>query len=228
MQSCLLNLAAAPVHARPAFQQQRLQQLGNCKLVQPNHRNVAAHGILDSFRKERGLPIPGQQGSTTQTIDKPQPRQPSKQQQAAADEEECPVECVTEVYTPEEFQQALQAAGPRTLVVVDFFKTACGACKFIYPGFVKMCRESASQQQQQQQEDSQPIVFLKHNVYDDDEGEVTALCKQYNVRSVPKFVFFKNGRQLESFSTRDKAKVADAILKHAEPGTIEFGDWVAE
>jgi hypothetical protein len=51
-------------------------------------------------RKERGLPIPGQQGSTTQTIDKPQPTtQPSKQQRAADDEEECPVECVTEVST---------------------------------------------------------------------------------------------------------------------------------
>jgi thioredoxin-like negative regulator of GroEL len=69
-----------------------------------------------------------------------------------------------QVYTPEEFQQALEAAGPSTLVVVDFFKTACGACKFIYPGFVKMCRESTTQQQQQQQESSQPVVFLKHNV----------------------------------------------------------------
>jgi hypothetical protein len=70
-----------------------------------------------------------------------------------------------QVFTPGEFQQALQAAGPRTLVVVDFFKSACGACKFIYPGFVKMCRDSTSQQQQQQEEDSsQPVVFLKHNV----------------------------------------------------------------
>ncbi|KAF6265411.1 hypothetical protein COO60DRAFT_1633537 [Scenedesmus sp. NREL 46B-D3] len=153
--------------------------------------------------------------------------QPSKQQRAV-DEGECPVECVTEVFTPEEFQQALQAAGPSTLVVVDFFKTACGACRFIYPGFVKMCRESNTQQQQQQQqeESSQPVVFLKHNVYDDDEGEVTQLCRQYNVRGVPKFIFFKGGLQLESFSTRDKVKVAEAILKHAEPGTIEFGDWV--
>jgi thioredoxin-like negative regulator of GroEL len=48
------------------------------------------------------------------------------------------------------------------------------------------------------------------------------------VRSVPKFIFFKGGQQLDSFSTRDKAKVAEAILKHAEPGTIEFGDWLAE
>jgi hypothetical protein len=64
--------------------------------------------------------------------------------------------------------------------------------------------------------------------YDDDEGEVTQLCKQYNVRSVPKFVFFKDGQQLESFSTREKAKVAEAILKHAEPGSVEFGDWVTQ
>jgi thioredoxin-like negative regulator of GroEL len=45
---------------------------------------------------------------------------------------------------------------------------------------------------------------------------------------VPKFIFFKDGQQLDSFSTRDKAKVAEAILKHAEPGSVEFGDWVVE
>jgi hypothetical protein len=38
-------------------------------------------------------------------------------------------------------------------------------------------------------------------------------------------VFFKNGIELESFATRDKEKVAAAILKHAEPGSVEFGDW---
>jgi thiol-disulfide isomerase/thioredoxin len=31
-------------------------------------------------------------------------------------------------------QAALAEAGPDALVVVDFYKTACGACKYIQPG----------------------------------------------------------------------------------------------
>lgn len=87
-------------------------------------------------------------------------RRPEEEEQVDDDEVPCPVECVTEVYTPEEFQQALDAAGPTALVVVDFFKTACGACKFIYPGFVNLCKASA----QQQEARTPPVVFLKHNV----------------------------------------------------------------
>lgn len=46
----------------------------------------------------------------------------------------CFVECVTQVFTQDELQAALDEAGPDALVVVDFYKTACGACKYIQPG----------------------------------------------------------------------------------------------
>lgn len=48
------------------------------------------------------------------------------------------------------------------------------------------------------------------------------------LQSVPKFIFLKNGEQLDSFSTRDKKKVAEAIIKHAEPGSVELGDWTTQ
>lgn len=44
------------------------------------------------------------------------------------------MECVSAVYTIDDMQSALAEAGPDALVVVDFYKTACGACKYIQPG----------------------------------------------------------------------------------------------
>lgn len=134
----------------------------------------------------------------------------------------CFVECVSAVYTVKDMQAALAEAGPNALVVVDFYKTACGACKYIQPGFVKLCKAAAKGRDGV--EDAPPIVFLKHNVYDDEEEEVTDLAKKYNVRSVPRFVFLKDGQEVDNFATREKEKVAEAILKHA-PAGVELGDW---
>lgn len=46
--------------------------------------------------------------------------------------------------------------------------------------FVKLCKAAAKGRDGV--EDASPIVFLKHNVYDDEEEEVTDLAKKYNVR----------------------------------------------
>nr|GMD99394.1 thioredoxin-like 4, chloroplastic [Ipomoea batatas] len=52
------------------------------------------------------------------------------------------------------------------LVVVDFYRTSCGSCKYIEQGFVKLCKGSGDQ--------DAPVVFLKHNVLDeyDEQSEV--------------------------------------------------------
>jgi thioredoxin-like negative regulator of GroEL len=41
---------------------------------------------------------------------------------------------------------------------------------------------------------------------------------------VPRFIFFKDGREVDNFATREKEKVAAAILKHA-PAGVELGNW---
>jgi thiol-disulfide isomerase/thioredoxin len=71
----------------------------------------------------------------------PQLLRPQQQQQrqkdsweAADSDTPCFVECVSQVNTIKEMQSALTEAGPDALVVVDFYKTACGACKYIQPG----------------------------------------------------------------------------------------------
>lgn len=73
------------------------------------------------------------------------------------EDELCPVECVREFKTDEEFSIILEKAKKAgSLVVVDFFRTACGSCKYIEQGFQKLCRGAGDEQA--------PVIFLKHNV----------------------------------------------------------------
>lgn len=73
------------------------------------------------------------------------------------DDEFCPVDCVTEFKTYEEFQWYLERSkASGVLLVIDFFRPSCGSCKYIEKGFMRLCKGS--------RDDGAPIVFLKHNV----------------------------------------------------------------
>lgn len=73
------------------------------------------------------------------------------------DDELCPVECVREFKSDDEFLKILEKAKEtKSLVVVDFYRTACGSCKYIEQGFTKLCKGSGA-------EDG-GVIFLKHNV----------------------------------------------------------------
>lgn len=125
------------------------------------------------------------------------------------DNELCPVECVREFQTDEEFFQILEKAKRRNaLVVVDFYRTSCGSCKYIERGFSKLCKASG--------DDQIPVIFLKHNVLDeyDEQSEV---AERLRIRTVPLFHFYRNGTLLEAFPTRDKERIIEAILKYTSP-----------
>ena len=62
-------------------------------------------------------------------------------------------------FAVKEFQKIVEDAHPKSLVVLDYYRTACGACKYILPGFVKLCKRSGSH--------DSPVIFLKHNVIDE-------------------------------------------------------------
>ncbi|KAL3022892.1 hypothetical protein AAZX31_04G038400 [Glycine max] len=90
-------------------------------------------------------------------------------QEGLSDEDDdlCPVECVREFTTDEEFSKILDKAKETgSLVVVDFFRTSCGSCKYIEQGFAKLCKKSGDHEA--------PVIFLKHNVMDeyDEQSEV--------------------------------------------------------
>ena len=40
------------------------------------------------------------------------------------------------------------------------------------------------------------------------------------IKAVPQFDFYMNGELVERFATREKARIADAINKHAGEGTV--------
>ncbi|VYS45330.1 unnamed protein product [Arabidopsis thaliana] len=118
----------------------------------------------------------------------------------------CPVECVTEFKTDDELLSVLEKSKEtNSLVVVDFYRTACGSCKYIEQGFSKLCKQSGDQEA--------PVIFLKHNVVDeyDEQSEV---AERLRIKAVPLFHFYKNGVLLESFATRDKERIDAAILKY--------------
>ncbi|KAK9166403.1 hypothetical protein Scep_001594 [Stephania cephalantha] len=122
------------------------------------------------------------------------------------DDELCPVECVKEFKTNKEFFKILEKAKEtNSLVVVDFYRTSCGSCKYIEQGFSKLCKGSGNQEA--------AVIFLKHNVIDeyDEQSEV---AERLRIKTVPLFHFYKDGVLLEAFPTRDKERILSAILKY--------------
>lgn len=74
------------------------------------------------------------------------------------DDEVCPVDCVTEFKTDEEFVRHLERSkATGALVVVDFYRPSCGSCKYIEKRFMRLCKQGSA-------DDATPVVFLKHNV----------------------------------------------------------------
>ncbi|AQK71890.1 thioredoxin-like 2 [Zea mays] len=122
------------------------------------------------------------------------------------EEELCPVDCVTEFKTDEEFQRHLnRSRATGALVVVDFYRPSCGSCKYIEKAFTRLCKGSG--------DDGAPVVFLKHNVIDeyDEQSEV---ADRLRIKIVPLFHFYVDGVLVESFPTRDKERIIAVIRKY--------------
>ncbi|KAH8329391.1 hypothetical protein KR074_009663, partial [Drosophila pseudoananassae] len=88
----------------------------------------------------------------------------------------------------------LTKAGSK-LVVVDFFATWCGPCKMISPKLGELATQYADH-----------IVVVKVDV---DECEDIAM--EYEVSSMPTFLFIKNGSKVEMFSGANATRLEDVI-----------------
>ncbi|XP_045625208.1 thioredoxin-2 [Procambarus clarkii] len=100
---------------------------------------------------------------------------------------------VYKVNDKDDFDKQLSEAGGK-LVIVDFYATWCGPCKMIAPKLEAMSQEMDD------------VVFLKVDV---DECEDVAM--EHQVSCMPTFVFFKEGKKVESFSGANEEKIRDAI-----------------
>ncbi|XP_054276000.1 thioredoxin-2 isoform X2 [Macrosteles quadrilineatus] len=95
----------------------------------------------------------------------------------------------------EDLKTKLKEAGDN-LVVIDFFATWCGPCKMISPKIEEMAAEM------------QDVVFLKVDV-----DECESIAGEYNVSSMPTFVFIKKGERLEQFSGAKRERFIETVNK---------------
>lgn len=107
---------------------------------------------------------------------------------------------VKPVESREDFDKYVKEAGDK-LVVLDIATKTCGPCKFIYPKVVQLSLERTD------------IVFLK--IFGDFNQETRALMREWGVRAVPSFRFYKNGELIHSHSGAKEEDLRSNIQKHA-------------
>ncbi|KAJ0170565.1 hypothetical protein K1T71_013936 [Dendrolimus kikuchii] len=96
----------------------------------------------------------------------------------------------------DDLKTRLSEAGEK-LVVIDFMATWCGPCKMIGPKLEEMANEMAD-----------AIVVLKVDV-----DECEDIATEYNINSMPTFVFIKSTKKIEEFSGANVDKLKNTILK---------------
>ncbi|XP_076647139.1 thioredoxin-2 [Halictus rubicundus] len=103
---------------------------------------------------------------------------------------------VAEVMSAEELKTTLENAGSN-LVVIDFFAIWCGPCKMIGPKVEELSKELSD------------VVFLKVDI-----DELPDIAAQYEVTSMPTFVFIKGGKVLETFSGANYERLKLTVQKY--------------
>lgn len=95
----------------------------------------------------------------------------------------------------DDFETKLNDAGDQ-LIVVDFYATWCGPCKMIAPKLEELAKEM-----------SQFVLVLKVDV-----EECEEIAAEYNISSMPTFVFIKNKNVITSFSGANYDKLKQLVL----------------
>ncbi|KAF2881472.1 hypothetical protein ILUMI_24708 [Ignelater luminosus] len=97
----------------------------------------------------------------------------------------------------DDFDSKLQDAGDQ-LVVVDFFATWCGPCKMIAPKLEELAKEFAK-----------ALLILKVDV-----DECEDIATEYNISSMPTFIFIKNKNVITQFSGANYDKLKQLVVEH--------------
>lgn len=106
---------------------------------------------------------------------------------------------IEEIFSVEDFQQRVKAAGDK-LIVVDVSTKWCGPCKVIYPTIVAMSKEFPD------------VVFLK--VFGDHDTNTKVLMKEWSVKAVPNFRFFRGGELVHSHNGAKEEDLRNNFLKY--------------
>ncbi|KAK3606139.1 hypothetical protein CHS0354_010769 [Potamilus streckersoni] len=95
-----------------------------------------------------------------------------------------------------DFEQLLHSAGNK-LVVVDFYATWCGPCRFISPKLERMSKEFTD------------AIFLKVDV-----DEVEEVAENCGISAMPTFQFYKHGEKVDEFIGANETKLKEMLVKN--------------
>jgi len=108
---------------------------------------------------------------------------------------------IEHIKTLEQFNTVLNRAGPGKLVVVDFWASWCGPCKRIAPAFAQLAEQKKD-----------VAVFAKVDV---DNAKKVAQSK--NIKSMPTFHFYKNGRKIDEMKGANEAMLRTKVNAYTRP-----------
>lgn len=95
-------------------------------------------------------------------------------------------------------------------VIADFYSDGCGPCRMIAPVFKKLAQEIGQDK----------AVFVKV-----DTNTLYQLSSQYQVRSLPTFIFFLHGKKWDQFSGAGEAQLrqmTEQVVRQAEIDNVEL------
>jgi thiol:disulfide interchange protein len=113
---------------------------------------------------------------------------------------------VTTIKDLSHLEMLLDAAGGR-LAVLYLFSRSCGVCNEMRRLYNDTCQES------HELADSAAAVFLEHDV-NDEYDSISDLARYYNVRAVPKFLFFVEGALVKTMTMADIRAVKNVSVAH--------------
>ncbi|GAX84095.1 hypothetical protein CEUSTIGMA_g11518.t1 [Chlamydomonas eustigma] len=95
------------------------------------------------------------------------------------------------------FDQLIQKSNQ--LVVVDFTAKWCGPCRMIAPIYDQLSIQHPT------------VTFTKVDI---DNPDLAGTASSHSITGVPTFVFYKNGKRLETFSGAQKDLLINLVDKH--------------
>lgn len=106
---------------------------------------------------------------------------------------------VKAVENQDQFHEIIHGAIKDSLIVVDFSASWCGPCNKIFPQIQEMSTNTKYTN----------VVFLEVDI--DHNAELAEKC---NIRSMPTFIFYKNGVKVAEFSGANLEKLEQTINRY--------------
>lgn len=92
---------------------------------------------------------------------------------------------------------------PQCLIVVDFYADWCGPCKMIGEKFDKIWLPKYGNK----------LILAK---VDSDNDNLSSLCNQYQVRGIPRLIFYKNMQKIDDITGANSTVIEQLCETHCK------------